>query len=120
MGIPKSPHDLERVAIRWMRRRRAPSPRLRGEGQDEGPGERRRREKHATPLTPPSPRQGGERERNASALMQNALVKIGAKVVAHARYVAFQMAEVAIPRNVFADVLRLIAELRPPSVMSTA
>jgi hypothetical protein len=28
-------------------------------------------------------------------------------------YVAFQMAEVAIPRNLFADILRLIAELRP-------
>jgi hypothetical protein len=24
------------------------------------------------------------------------------------------MAEVAIPRNLFADILRLIAELRPP------
>jgi hypothetical protein len=30
------------------------------------------------------------------------------------------MAEVAIPRSLFADILRLIAELRPPSVMSTA
>ena len=25
-----------------------------------------------------------------------------------------RMAEVAIPRNLFADILRLIAELRPP------
>ncbi len=41
-------------------------------------------------------------------------IKIGAKVVSHGRYVAFQMAEVAIPRNLFADILRLIAELRPP------
>ncbi len=38
----------------------------------------------------------------------------------HARYVSFQMAEVAIPRNLFADILRLIAELRPPPVTSTA
>jgi hypothetical protein len=30
------------------------------------------------------------------------------------------MAEVAIPRNLFADILRLIAELRPPPVRSTA
>jgi hypothetical protein len=30
------------------------------------------------------------------------------------------MAEVAIPRNLFADILRLIAELRPPRVTSTA
>jgi len=42
------------------------------------------------------------------------LIKIGAKVVSHGRYVAFQMAEVAIQRKLFADVLRLIAELRPP------
>jgi hypothetical protein len=27
---------------------------------------------------------------------------------------AFQMAEVAIPKNLFADILRLIAELRAP------
>ena len=48
------------------------------------------------------------------------LIKIGAKVISHGRYVAFQMAEVAIPRNLFADILRLIAELRPPPVTSIA
>ena len=32
----------------------------------------------------------------------------------HGRYVAFQMTEVAIPRTLIADILRLIAELRPP------
>ena len=48
------------------------------------------------------------------------LIKIGAKIVSHGRYVAFQMAEVAIPRNLFTDILRLIAELRPPPVTSTA
>src|SRR5262245_35377632 len=41
------------------------------------------------------------------------LIKIGAKVVSHGRYIAFQMAEVAIPRQMFQDILRLIAELRP-------
>jgi hypothetical protein len=30
------------------------------------------------------------------------------------------MAEVAIPRNLFADILRQIAELRPPPLTSTA
>jgi hypothetical protein len=30
------------------------------------------------------------------------------------RSIAFQIAEVAIPRELFADILRLIAELRPP------
>ena len=47
------------------------------------------------------------------------LIKISAKVVGHAHYVAFQMAEVAIPRNLFADILRMIAELRPPPITST-
>ena len=41
------------------------------------------------------------------------LVKIGAKVVAHGRYVTFQMAEVAIPRPLFAEILHLIDGLRP-------
>ena len=52
--------------------------------------------------------------------LKEKLIKIGAKVVNHGRYVVFQMAEVAIPRNLFADILRLIAELRPPPVTSTA
>jgi hypothetical protein len=34
------------------------------------------------------------------------------RVVSHGRY-AFQMAEVAIQRHMFQDILRLIAELRP-------
>ena len=46
--------------------------------------------------------------------MKEKLIKIGAKVVSHGRYIAFQMAEVAIPRDLFADILRLIAELRSP------
>ena len=48
------------------------------------------------------------------ASLKEKLIKIGAKVVSHGRYVAFQMGEIAIPRNLFADILRLIAELRPP------
>ena len=43
------------------------------------------------------------------------LVKIGAKVVAHGRYVTFQMAEVAVPRDLFRKILRLIDRLRRPS-----
>jgi hypothetical protein len=45
--------------------------------------------------------------------LKEKLIKIGAKVVSHGRYVAFQMAEVAIPRQIFQEILRLIAELRP-------
>ena len=41
------------------------------------------------------------------------LIKIGAKVISHGRTIAFQMAEVAIPRHLFQEILRLIAELRP-------
>ena len=46
--------------------------------------------------------------------LKEKLIKIGAKVVSHGRYIAFQMAEVAIPRGLFADILRLIVELRAP------
>ena len=52
--------------------------------------------------------------------LKEKLIKIGTKVVSHGRYVAFQMAEVAIPRNLFADILRMFAELRSPPVTSTA
>jgi hypothetical protein len=45
--------------------------------------------------------------------LKETLIKIGAKVVSHGRYVAFQMAEVAIQRQMFQEILRLIAELRP-------
>ncbi len=51
--------------------------------------------------------------------LKEKLIKVGAKVVSHSRYVAFQMAEVAIPRNLFAEILQLITELRPPTVTST-
>jgi hypothetical protein len=47
--------------------------------------------------------------------LKEKLIKIGAKVVTHGRYVAFQMAEVAVPRTLFAEILRLIADLRPRS-----
>ncbi len=45
--------------------------------------------------------------------LREKLIKIGAKVVRHGRYVTFQLAEVAIPRALFADILRLIDGLRP-------
>ena len=46
--------------------------------------------------------------------LREKLIKIGAKIARHGRYVTFQMAEVAVPKPLFADILRLIAELRPP------
>ena len=45
--------------------------------------------------------------------LREKLIKVGARLVSHGRYVAFQMAEVAISRDLFAEILRLIAELRP-------
>ena len=45
--------------------------------------------------------------------LKEKLIKIGAKVVSHGRYVIFQMAEVAIARQMFQEILRLIAQLRP-------
>jgi hypothetical protein len=46
--------------------------------------------------------------------LREKLIKIGAKVVSDGRYVTFQMAEVAVPRQMFADILALIARLRAP------
>ena len=44
--------------------------------------------------------------------LKEKLIKIGAKVVSHGRYIVFQMAEVAIPRQMFADILSLVVGLR--------
>jgi DDE family transposase len=44
--------------------------------------------------------------------LREKLIKIGAKSVSHGRYVNFQMAEVAVPRQRFQEILSLIARLR--------
>jgi hypothetical protein len=44
--------------------------------------------------------------------LREKLIKIGAKVVSHGRYVTFQLAEVAVSRQMFAEILSLIARLR--------
>jgi len=46
--------------------------------------------------------------------LREKLIKIGAKVVRHSRYVFFQMAEVAVPRRLFREILRRIHRLREP------
>jgi len=46
--------------------------------------------------------------------LREKLIKIGAKVVSHGRYVTFQLAEVAVSREMFAEILSLIARLRAP------
>jgi len=44
--------------------------------------------------------------------LREKLVKIGAKVVRHDRYVTFQLVEVAVPRSLFQKILSLIDDLR--------
>jgi Transposase DDE domain group 1 len=44
--------------------------------------------------------------------LREKLVKIGAKVVSHAKYLVFQLAEVAVPRPVFAAIVKRIGRLR--------
>jgi len=46
--------------------------------------------------------------------LREKLIKIGAKVISHGRYVTFQMAEVVVSRQMFADILSLITRLRAP------
>ena len=53
-------------------------------------------------------------ERWSLTSLREKLIKIGAKVVRHGRYVTFQLAEVAVPRQMFADILSLITRLRAP------
>jgi hypothetical protein len=42
-----------------------------------------------------------------SPVRREKLIKIGAKVVTHGRYVTSQLAEVAVSRRMFADILAL-------------
>ena len=41
------------------------------------------------------------------------LVKIGVRIVRHSRYVVFQLAELAVPRALFVEILRRLDRLRP-------
>ncbi len=43
--------------------------------------------------------------------LREKLIKIGAKVVTHARYTTFQMAEVAVSRQLFRGILERIRRL---------
>jgi hypothetical protein len=47
------------------------------------------------------------------------VVKIGAQIMRHGRYVVFQLAEVAVPCALFAAILRRIERLRGPPVAAT-
>jgi hypothetical protein len=49
--------------------------------------------------------------------LREKLVKIGARIVRHGRYVIFQLAQVGVSRTVFAAILRRIDRLRGPPVV---
>ena len=57
-----------------------------------------------------------EIERWSLTTLREKVVKIGAKVITHARYTVFQMAEVAVRRDLFGHILAMIDELRPGQV----
>jgi hypothetical protein len=44
--------------------------------------------------------------------LREKLIKIAAKVVSHAKYLVFQLAEVAVPRQLLASLLDRIGRLR--------
>jgi hypothetical protein len=63
---------------------------------------------HKRTLAPP-----GEVKHLSQTSPREKFIKIGAKVVRHGRYVTFQLAEVAVPRELFRKILSLIDDLRP-------
>ena len=50
--------------------------------------------------------------------LREKLVKIGARIVRHGRYMIFQLAEVAVPRALFAAILCRIDRLRGPPMVA--
>jgi len=55
----------------------------------------------------------GEVESWSLTTIRKKQVKIGARVAAHVRYAVFQMAEVAVPHELYGRILALIESLRP-------
>ena len=51
--------------------------------------------------------------------LRQKLVKIGARIVGHGRYVTFQMAEVAVPRGLLDEILRLMPNSGPRQAIGT-
>ena len=80
--------------------------------------------RHHTEITPngkaPAPRPSARRsfhQRRGPTRLREKLVKIGAKVVTHVRYVIFQMAEVAAGKRLFRAILERIRRLRLPEMV---
>ncbi len=66
---------------------------------------------HNQTLAPPR-----ELDHSSRTTLREKLGKIGAKVVSHDRYATFQMAEVAVLRDLFQGILKLIDGLRRASL----
>ena len=64
----------------------------------------------STPKEQPTP--------TSMTTLRDKLVKIGAKVVRHGRYVTIQLAEVGVPRELFRKILSLIDDLRPKPALA--
>jgi hypothetical protein len=68
-------------------------------------------------MTAPDPKQKftiSVKARHLSLMaLRERLIKVGAKIIRHGRYVTFQLAEVAVPRELFGKILSLIDDLRP-------
>ena len=108
-GVIFRPFDLLRNEIRQRRPRFAARARLRlSRGAGTGCFVLPRR---TPPLVVRTPKAA---EGWSLTSLREKLIKIGARVVSHGRYVTFQMAEVAVPRQMFADILSLITRLRAP------
>ena len=52
--------------------------------------------------------------------LRERLIKISANIIGHARNITFQMAQGAVAKNLFADILRPIPEPRTPTLELTA
>lgn len=62
-----------------------------------------------------------EAVKEALTSLRERLIKTGSRLVRHARYAVFQMAEAALPQGIFAGILALINGMRgPPSGAASA
>jgi len=59
-------------------------------------------------------RKSGQLEPWSLTSLREKLIKIGAKIASHGRHITFQMADVGLSRQLYADILSLIARLRAP------
>lgn len=57
-----------------------------------------------------------EMERWSLTTLREKVAKIGAKVIGRARYTVFQMAKLAVSRDLYRRVIEMIDDLRPRQV----